>query len=45
MKATVEDYADQVFVIFGIIALGFIILTLPTGLIFGAAGKRLAVKR
>lgn len=45
MKATVEDYADQVFVIFGIIALGFIILTLPTGLIFGAASKRLAVKR
>lgn len=45
MKSSVEDHADQVFVIFGIIALGFIILTLPTGLIFGAAGKRLAVKR
>lgn len=45
MKSTVEDYADQVFVIFGIIALGFIIITLPTGLIFGAAAKRLAVKR
>ncbi|HJF12747.1 amino acid ABC transporter permease [Corynebacterium falsenii] len=45
MKTSVENHADQVFVIFGIIALGFIILTLPTGLIFGAAGKRLAVKR
>lgn len=45
MKTSVENYADQVFVIFGIIALGFMILTLPTGLIFGAAGKRLAVKR
>lgn len=45
MKTSVENHADQVFVIFGIIALGFIILTMPTGLIFGAAGKRLAVKR
>lgn len=45
MKTSVENHADQVFVIFGIIALGFMILTLPTGLIFGAAGKRLAVKR
>lgn len=45
MKTSVENHADQVFVIFGIIALGFIILTLPTGLIFDAAGKRLAVKR
>ena len=45
MKTSVENHADQVFVIFAIIALGFMILTLPTGLIFGAAGKRLAVKR
>ncbi|HIW95288.1 MAG TPA: amino acid ABC transporter permease [Candidatus Corynebacterium gallistercoris] len=45
MKSSVENHADQVFIIFGIIALGFIILTLPTGLLFGAAGKRLAVKR
>lgn len=45
MKTSVENHADQVFVIFGIIALGFMILTLPTGLLFGAAGKRLAVKR
>ena len=45
MKTSVENHADQVFVIFGIIALGFIIITLPMGLLFGAAGKRLAVKR
>lgn len=45
MKSSVENHADQVFVIFGVIALGFVILTLPTGLLFGAAGKRLAVKR
>ena len=45
MKTSVENHADQVFVIFGIIALGFIIITLPMGLIFGEAGKRLAVKR
>ena len=45
MKSSVEDHADQVFVIFGTIALGFMIITLPTGLIFGALSKRLAVKR
>lgn len=45
MKTSVENHADQVFVIFGIIALGFMVITLPMGLIFGAAGKRLAVKR
>ncbi|WP_295643158.1 amino acid ABC transporter permease [uncultured Corynebacterium sp.] len=45
MKSTVENHANQVFVIFGVIALGFVILTLPMGLLFGAAGKRLAVKR
>ena len=45
MKSTVENHANQVFVIFGVIALGFVILTLPMGLAFGAAGKRLAVKR
>ncbi|AZA08226.1 MULTISPECIES: amino acid ABC transporter permease [Corynebacterium] len=45
MKSSVESHADQVFVIFGVIALGFIILTLPTGLIFGAAAQRLKVKR
>lgn len=45
MKTLTEDYASDILVIFGVIAIGFIILTLPTGLFFGWAGKRLAVKR
>ncbi|KAB1502435.1 amino acid ABC transporter permease [Corynebacterium sp. 320] len=45
MKALTEDYASDILVIFGVIAVGFIILTLPTGLFFGWAGKRWAVKR
>ncbi len=45
MKSTIENHADQLFLVFGIFALGFIILTLPMGLFFGWAGKRLAVKR
>lgn len=45
MKTLTEDYASDILVIFGIIAVGFIILTLPTGLFFGWAGKRWAVKR
>lgn len=44
MKATVETYADTLFV-FGVIALGFVILTLPMGLMFTYLGKRLEVKR
>lgn len=45
MKTMTEDYASDILVIFGIIAVGFIILTLPTGLFFGWAGKRWAVQR
>ena len=45
MKTLTEDYASGILVIFGVIAIGFIILTLPTGLFFGWAGKRWAVKR
>lgn len=45
MKSAVESYADQLFVIFGTIALGFIILTLPVGLITGKLGEKMAVKR
>ncbi|MGJ4179111.1 amino acid ABC transporter permease [Corynebacterium macclintockiae] len=45
MKTLTEDYASDILVIFGVIAIGFIILTLPTGLFFGWAGKRWAVKR
>lgn len=45
MKTLTEDYASDILMIFGVIAIGFIILTLPTGLFFGWAGKRWAVKR
>lgn len=45
MKSAVENHADQVFVIFGVIALGFMVITLPTGVLFGIAGKKWAVKR
>ncbi|MEY8565308.1 amino acid ABC transporter permease [Corynebacteriaceae bacterium 7-707] len=45
MKTMTENYASDLLVIFAIIATGFIILTLPTGMLFGWAGKRWAVKR
>jgi glutamate transport system permease protein len=44
MKEMIENEA-QVFLIGGIFALGFIILTLPTGLLLGWVAKRVAVKR
>lgn len=45
MKTMTENYASDLFIIAGITAAGFIVLTLPTGLFFGWAGKRWAVKR
>lgn len=45
MKSTIENHADQLFLVFGIFALGFIILTLPMGLILGSMSNRLAVKK
>ncbi|MDY6998489.1 MAG: amino acid ABC transporter permease [Actinomycetota bacterium] len=44
MKEMVENTA-AVMVVGGIFALGFVVLTLPTGLFFGWLGKRLAVAR
>lgn len=44
MKTMIENEA-QVFLIGGIFALGFILLTLPTGLLLGWVSKRVAVKR
>jgi glutamate transport system permease protein len=44
MKETIENTA-ALFLISGIIALGFVILTLPLGLFMGWLGKRLAVVR
>ncbi|ACY21453.1 polar amino acid ABC transporter, inner membrane subunit [Gordonia bronchialis DSM 43247] len=45
MKTEIETYSDQLFVIFGIIAVGFMIITLTEGAIFGYLAKRLGVKR
>ncbi|SDL78321.1 L-glutamate ABC transporter membrane protein [Corynebacterium mycetoides] len=45
MKSTIEMHANELFVIFGVFALGFIILTLPMGLALGWLSERLAVKR
>ncbi|MGU3433397.1 amino acid ABC transporter permease [Actinomycetes bacterium M1A6_2h] len=44
MKSMIENEA-AIFVVGGIFALGFVILTLPTGLFFGWLNKRLAVAR
>lgn len=45
MKAEIETYSDQLFVIFAIIAFGFMIITLAEGAVFGQLAKRWAVKR
>ena len=45
MKEMMENRPDVLFVVFGIFALGFVILTLPVGILFTALSKRLAVKR
>jgi glutamate transport system permease protein len=45
MKTMMENRPDQLFVVFGIFAVGFVILTLPVGILFTSMSKRLAVKR
>ncbi|MFB9902510.1 amino acid ABC transporter permease [Allokutzneria oryzae] len=45
MASMIEFNSQYLFVIFGIIALGFVILTLPTGLLLGMVAKKVAVKR
>jgi glutamate transport system permease protein len=45
MKTMIENEADKLFLVFAIFAIGFMILTLPVGVLFGYLGKRLAVKR
>jgi glutamate transport system permease protein len=45
MATLLENEADKFTAIFLVIAAGFIVLTLPTGLIFGAVAKRFSVKR
>ncbi|MFD6416721.1 amino acid ABC transporter permease [Streptomyces sp. NPDC060194] len=44
MKTMIEKTA-QPFPVAAVIALGFVLLTLPTGLLLGRVGKRVAVKR
>ena len=45
MKSTIEMHASQLFIIFFIFALGFIILTLPMGLGLGKLSEKLAVQK
>jgi glutamate transport system permease protein len=45
MNTLIENEADKFTAVFIVIATGFIVLTLPTGLAFGALAKRHAVKR
>ncbi|QBJ98220.1 amino acid ABC transporter permease [Rhodococcus sp. ABRD24] len=45
MKTMIENESDKLFLVFGIFAIGFMVLTLPVGFLFGYLGKRMAVKR
>ncbi|WP_440713650.1 amino acid ABC transporter permease [Gordonia sp. FQ] len=45
MKEELENHSDQILVIFAVFAIGFMIITLIEGAIFGWAAKRWAVKR
>ncbi|QKT07489.1 amino acid ABC transporter permease [Gordonia sp. X0973] len=45
MKTQIENHANLVLAIFAIIAVGFMIITLAEGLVFGWLAKRFAVKR
>jgi glutamate transport system permease protein len=45
MKGMIEFRPDLIYVIFTIMATGFVILTLPVGLLFTTLSRRLAVRR
>ncbi|MFD4919720.1 amino acid ABC transporter permease [Streptomyces goshikiensis] len=45
MKEMLENESDAIFAVFAVFALGFVLLTLPTGLLLGWVSKRVAVKR
>ncbi|MFC4945606.1 amino acid ABC transporter permease [Pseudonocardia sp. GCM10023141] len=45
MSEMVENESDVLLLVFAIFALGFVVLTLPTGLLFGRLARRLEVKR
>jgi glutamate transport system permease protein len=45
MKEMTENESDAILLVFSIFALGFIVLTLPTGLLLGWVSRKVAVKR
>ncbi len=45
MSEMVENESDVLFLVFALFALGFVILTLPTGLLLGWVARRLEVRR
>jgi glutamate transport system permease protein len=45
MREMIENESDALFLVAAMFALGFVILTLPTGLILGWVAKKVAVKR
>jgi glutamate transport system permease protein len=45
MKEMVEVESDAIFAVFAVFAFGFVVLTLPTGMLLGWVSKRVAVKR
>ncbi|MEV7426811.1 MULTISPECIES: amino acid ABC transporter permease [unclassified Streptomyces] len=45
MKKMIENESSALFAVFAVFAFGFIVLTLPTGLLLGWVSKRVAVKR
>ncbi|MFJ8018151.1 amino acid ABC transporter permease [Streptomyces sp. NPDC096339] len=45
MKEMLENETQALFAVFAVFAFGFVVLTLPTGLLLGWVAKRVAVKR
>jgi glutamate transport system permease protein len=45
MREMIENESDALFLVAGMFALGFVILTLPTGLLLGWVAKKVAVRR
>jgi glutamate transport system permease protein len=45
MKDMIENESDALFAVFAVFAFGFVVLTLPVGLLLGWVGRRVAVKR
>lgn len=45
MSDMIEKESDKIILVFAVFALGFVLLTLPTGLLLGWVSKKVAVKR